>query len=174
MKKILILFFFIFSQNSLYANTSLAYLDIQYIIDNSNLGKFYKSKIVKIQNNNKSRIIPKEKEIKKLEDEFNKQKNLLKKDEIKKKIDEINLLVKEYQTLRNNLNNKLVNEKKKYSKEILLILNPLLTNYVESNNINLVIEKKNILVGIKSLDITNELLKIFDEKTTKINKENVN
>ena len=45
-------------------------------------------------------------------------------------------------------------KKKKYTSKILKILNPLLTNYVEKNNINLVIEKKNILVGIKTLDIT--------------------
>ena len=45
------------------------------------------------------------------------------------------------------------------------ILNPLLTNYVENNNIHLVVDKKNILVGIKSLDITNILLDILNKET---------
>ena len=56
-------------------------------------------------------------------------------------------------------------KKKKYSDEILKILNPILTSYVEKNNIKIVIEKKNVLVGIKTLDITTDMLKILNEKT---------
>ena len=174
MKKIVI-FIIIFCINStLNAATNVAYLDVQFIIDNSNLGKFYRSEIEKLQNNSKSTIILKESEIKQKEDEFKNQKNLLNKNETKKKIDEINSMVKQYQILINNFNKKVINEKKKYSKEILLILNPLLTKYVESNNINLVIEKKNVLVGVKSLDITKNILKIFNEKTKNIKNTNVN
>ena len=49
------------------------------------------------------------------------------------------------------------------------ILNPLLTDYVNKNKIILVVEKKNILVGIKSLDITPDILKILNEETKKNN-----
>ena len=57
--------------------------------------------------------------------------------------------------------------KKDYSTNILKILNPLLSNYVEKNNINIVIDKKNVLVGIKTLDVTNDLLKILDNEVNK-------
>jgi len=171
-KTILFVIFFFINNNIVHASTNVAYLDVQFIIDNSNLGKFYRSEIEKFQNKNNSSILLKEKEIKQKEDEFKNQKNLLNQDEIKKKIDEINLMIKNYQVLRNDFNKKLVYEKKKFSKEILLILNPLLTKYVESNKINLVIEKKNVLVGVKSLDITKNILEIFNE-TTK-NKINTN
>ena len=61
--------------------------------------------------------------------------------------------------------------KKDYSKNILKVLNPLLTKYVEKNNIILVVEKKNILIGVKSLDITQNILEVFDTYTTeKINR----
>lgn len=39
---------------------------------------------------------------------------------------------------------------------------------MEKNNIDLVLEKKNILVGIKTLDITKELLDIFNSETQKL------
>ena len=52
-----------------------------------------------------------------------------------------------------------------YSDEILKKLNPILTSYVEKNNIKIVIEKKDVLVGIKTLDITKDVLKILNEKT---------
>ena len=83
-------------------------------------------------------------------------------------------LIKDYQIFRNDLKKKITIEKKKYSKEILLILNPLLTKYVDSNNISLVIEKKDVLVGAKSLDITNNILSIFNEKTKNLNLSNAN
>jgi outer membrane protein len=172
MKKIILFIIIFFISNIVNASTNVAYLDVQFIIDNSNLGKFYRSEIEKLQNKNNSAIILKENEIKKKEEEFKNKKNLLNQDEIKKKIDEINSMVKQYQILRNDLNKKLAKEKKKFSKEILLILNPLLTEYVESKNINLVIEKKNVLVGVKSLDITKNILVIFNERTK--NKKNSN
>ena len=58
-------------------------------------------------------------------------------------------------------------QKKNYSNKILQTLNPILTNYVEENNISLVVEKKNILVGVKTLDITNQILLIFNEEIKK-------
>ena len=161
MKKIILFIIIFFISNIVNASTNVAYLDVQFIIDNSNLGKFYRSEIEKLQNKNNSAIILKENKIKKKEEEFKNKKNLLNQDEIKKKIDEINLMVKQYQILRNDLN-----------KKLFLILNPLLTDYVESKNINLVIEKKNVLVGVKSLDITKNILVIFNERTKNIKNSN--
>ena len=41
---------------------NIVYLDVQFIIDNSDLGKFYKSKIIKIQNKIKKNFKIKKKE----------------------------------------------------------------------------------------------------------------
>ena len=71
----------------------------------------------------------------------------------------------EYQKKRRKLKLDLSGQKKNYSKKILKILNPLLTNYVDKNNIELVIEKKNIVVGSKTLDITNSILEILNKET---------
>ena len=58
--------------------------------------------------------------------------------------------------------------------EILQVLNPLLTNYVDTNKITLVIEKKNILVGIKTLDITDKIIQILNAQTKEQNLLNEN
>ena len=86
----------------------------------------------------------------------------------------MNILLKNFQVKRKELNNVVIDSKKKYTSEILKLLNPLITNYVEKNKILLVIEKKNILVGIKSLDITPNILKIINEETKKQNLINEN
>ena len=86
----------------------------------------------------------------------------------------MNNLVKDYQVNRKKLNKKLLENKKKYTSEILKLLNPLLTNYVEKNDILIVLEKKNILIGIKSLDITSNLLELINNETKKRNLINEN
>ena len=79
--------------------------------------------------------------------------------------DSINLNLVLTQDERNELAKQLLDDKKTYTAKILKILNPLLTEYVKKNNINLVLEKKNILIGVKTLDITNDLIKIFNDET---------
>ena len=165
MKKIITFLLFFFYINPVLADKNIVYLDIQYIIDNSNLGKFYKTKIKIKQDNNNEILQSEQKKLKEKEQEINNQKNILKKEELNKQFVEFNNLVVKYKELRKELNNSILKEKKNYSAEILRILNPLLTNYVENNNIHLVVEKKNILVGIKSLDITTTLLDILNKET---------
>ncbi len=159
----LIIFFF-FSQNVQAVNKTV-YIDIQYIIDNSKLGKFYKSKVKIIQDKNDLELTTTEKKIKKKENEINNQKNILSEEELNNKLKEINVMFTEYQKKRRKLKLDLSGQKKNYSKKILKILNPLLTNYVDKNNIELVIEKKNIVVGSKTLDITNSILEILNKET---------
>ena len=165
MRRILLILIILFQSENLFASGNIVYLDVQYIIDSSNLGKFYKNKINSFKKSNRSILEDSENQIKKKEIELNNQKNIIKEDEINKKVKELNDLVQDYQLLRQDFNKKLSIEKKNYTNKILSILNPLLTKYVEENNISLVIEKKNVLVGIKTLDITNIILNILDEET---------
>ena len=170
MKKILVLIILnFFFSNITNSNTNIAFLDVQYIIDKSNLGVQYKKKIDQRVKEIQSKLNNSESKIKKKEIEINDKKNILKKEEITLMINELNNDIKEYQILRKSLNEDLTKEKRLYSKKILEILNPLLTNYVETNNIKLVIEKKNILVGVKTLDITTQILEIFNKETKKSN-----
>ena len=117
------------------------------------------------KNKKKNELKVKEIEIKEKEKKINNQKNILKKEEINNKLKELNKTVRLYQDERNEVAKQLLDDKKTYTAKILKILNPLLTEYVKKNNINLVLEKKNILIGVKTLDITNDLIKIFNDET---------
>ena len=165
MKKIILIFLlFFFYNNNVYAN-NIVYLDIQYIIDNSEIGIFYKNKIKLVQDQNNSNLKNVEDEIKNKEIEINNQKNILSSEEIKKKVNNLNELIKKYQIKRNEYNSNIIELKKKYTSKIINHLNPLLTQYVDKNDIKLVVDKKNILVGIKSLDVTKNILEILNEET---------
>ena len=149
-------------------------MDVQFIIDNSEIGLFYKKKLKTLQELNNKNLKKKQKIIKDKEADVKNQKNILKDEELKKKINELNELVQKYQIDINKLNKTFLDQKKQYSETILKFLNPLLTSYVDANNITIVIEKKNILVGAKSLDITANMLDILNKeiKEKKIINEN--
>ena len=83
-------------------------------------------------------------------------------------------MIKEFRILNRQLNSKITEQRKLYSTEILKMINPILTNYAEQNNINYVLEKKNVLVGMKSLDITIQVLNKLNEYTEKQNLINEN
>tara|TARA_B100000989_G_scaffold168529_1_gene126103 strand:- start:1082 stop:1594 length:513 start_codon:yes stop_codon:yes gene_type:complete len=165
MKKLIFYLFLLFYINNAHAEINLAYLDVQYIIDNSNLGKIYKKNLEEKSDKFKSELLIKEKKIKDQEIEINNQKNILKENELKSKINKLNKDLKQYQKSKLELNKNFIFEKKKLSSEILKILNPILTKYVDEKKIQIVIEKKNVLVGIKTLDITSNILNIFNEET---------
>ena len=173
MKKIIFLFVLLFYSTTSHAD-KIVYLDVQYIIDNSNLGVFYKNKIKIQQDKNVSELNIKENEIEKTEIEIKNKKNILSEEEINKYINELNELVKSYQLKRNEFNKNIIESKKEYTSKILNILNPVLTNYVDKNEIIIVLDKKNILVGIKSLDITPAILKLLNDETEKKNLINEN
>ena len=118
MKKLILLIIFLLYNFNAKANNNTVYLDIQFIIDKSDIGLFYKNKIKIVENEGKIKLSDKQKLIEDKKDEIENQKNILKKDEIDKKIIELNKLAKEYQISAQKLNKQIVNEKKKYSKNI--------------------------------------------------------
>ena len=174
MRNILIILLFFFKCNVVLAQNNIVYLDVNYILDNSNIGKIYNNKIQLLRDEIKLKLELEQNKIKEKETQINNQKNILKKEEIDNKINELNDLIKKYQIYRKNMQEKVINDKRKYSTKILNILNPILTDFVEKNKINLVVEKKNILIGIKTLDITDEVLKILNDETIKLNINNDN
>ena len=112
--------------------------------------------------------------LKKKENEIKNQKNILSKEEINNRVKDLNELLKKYQIKISNNNKIILEEKKKYSSKILKTLNPIVASYVNKNNITLVIDKKNVLIGVKSLDITDKIIQILNAQTKEQNLLNEN
>ena len=52
--------------------------------------------------------------------------------------------------------------------KMISLIRPILSDYSEANSISLIIQKRNIIIGKTSLDITEDILKIVDENIKKI------
>ena len=167
MKIIILILLFLFNSNIASSNSNIVYLDIQFIVDKSDLGLFYKKKIKKLQDQINQDVKKKEKIIKDKETDIKNKKNILSNDELNKSLNDLEKTIKEYRTYRNQKNELVINEKKKYTSNILVTLNPIITDFVEKNNISLVLDKKNILIGAKVLDITKNVIMLFNEEAKK-------
>ena len=109
-----------------------------------------------------------EAEIKLQDDNINSQKNLLNQDELKKKISLLNEKIKKYQIILKENQDKL-NEKKIEGTNIILNkLKPILSEYSKKNSISMVLQKQNVIIGKKELDITQDIIKILNENIKKI------
>ena len=164
-RKIIIFFLFI---NYTHASDSLKFVDINFIVNNSisgkNLNQIIENKNKKIKNElNNSR--------KNLEEKKNKiisQKSILKKDELDKLVKNYEKEIKKFNEVRkkktDEFNNFSINSKKK----IIDLLNPLITSYLKKESIQILLQKDKIIFGDDKLDITEEILELFNDKHKKI------
>ena len=163
----LILFFFLFSGIS-QSNETIKFIDINYIVNNSDAGKSL-NKIIE----SKTKTI--ETEIrnlaKKLEDKKNKivsQKNILKKEEFDKLVLNYEKELKSFENFRKKKNGDFNKFRIESSKKILDLLNPIITNFLKNESIKILLQKEKILFADDELDITKEILEQFNKQHKKI------
>ena len=168
MKKKLLLFFLLFFTTTLYAENKVLYLDINFILNNSAAGKFLNSEINTINSKNIEEFKKIENLIKSEDEKLSKQKNIIKEDEYNAKIIELRSKYKTFQESVKKKNNDLNKIRENGANQILVVINDLLTEYSSKNNISLIVDKKNIIIGKTELDVTNIILDLLNKKIKKV------
>ena len=137
-------------------------------MNNSIAGKSISSQL---ENNHKKNILKFkniEEELKKEEAEIISQKNVITKEEFEKKIIDLRNKANKFRKERNNNINNLNNQRLEATAKMITLVRPILSEFSDKNSISLIIDKKNIIIGKTLLDITDDILKIIDEKIGKI------
>ena len=137
-------------------------------MNNSIAGKSITSQL---ENNHKKNILKFkniEEELKKEEAEIISQKNVITKEEFEKKIIDLRNKANKFRKERNNNINNLNNQRLEATSKMITLIRPVLSEFSDKNSISLIIDKKNIIIGKTLLDITDDILKIIDEKIGKI------
>ncbi len=161
MKKILILFFFLSSLNT---QADIAYIDLNYILNKSNVGIQLNNHINNLNQQELLKFKAIEEELIKKEKSLIAQQNILDQDTFQKKLNSLSAEIKKYRSDKQNFQNDLKNIKVQNTKKILEFINPIITAYVNENSISIVIPKKNIIVGKKNLDITDSIIKLLNNE----------
>ena len=162
-KYILILSIFFFSITSLNASEKIAFIDVDYILNNSNLGKLIFKELETINKENIKKLSQREILIKQKKDSINKTKNISSKEQLEKDILNFNNDVEKFRSEKDKIlkDFKLLKETK--LDNFLKKINPIIQDYMKKNSIDIVLEKKQIFIGSSSVDITDEIIKLVNE-----------
>jgi len=166
---LVVLFLIFFNKISLSNENKLVYIDLSNIMNNSIAGKSVTAQLEDNHKKNISNFKKIEEELKKEESEIISQKNILSKEDYEKKIIDLRDKAKKFRKERNENLNILNNQRLQATSKIINLIKPILSEYSQKNSISVIIDKKNVIIGKTSLDITDEILKIVDEKIGKIN-----
>ena len=112
---------------------------------------------LKLIKETEKKLIQKDKDIKNT-------KNIISKIEFEKKIASLNKELNEFNNFRNNLSNNFNSQKIERLNSLFKDINPIIENYMKKNNINILLDKKNIFIGNIDRDITNDIIEIIDQK----------
>ena len=170
MKNFLLFFiiFFFFNSYSLSEENKIVYIDMDLLISKSLAGKSINNQIQSQNKNNLEKFKKIESDIKKEDEDISNKKNILSEDEYKKMVSQLNKKIKNYRVMVSenvDKNNKL---KISATKKLIKKLNPILSEYSEKNSISIILQKRDIIIGKNSLNITDDIIKILDENVKEI------
>ena len=163
------LLFFYFSLNINFANAEkIVYIDMDKIMQISKAGKNAISKINDQKKKDVSKFQKIEKELKSREQDLITKKNVISAEEFNTKLETLTKEINNYRALRQEAIDLSTKSRLNASADFAEKIKPILADYASENDIDMIIQKKNIIMGKTDLDITNEILKIVDKKINKL------
>ena len=167
MKKLniyLFIFFIFFLFNSVSkSDEKIVFLDIEFAVNNSNIGKKILNDLDQTRNNEIQKLKIIEKELKFQEQEINNVKNIISKEELDNKINEFKKGVKEFKVKKNEIQKNFANSKNKKLEELFKKINPLIIGYMNDNSIEMIIGKNNVYLAKSNLDITKKIIELINK-----------
>ena len=159
----LVIIISLFLFNNVFAEQKVAFVDLNYVYANSKIGK----KIIKEIKNKKNNLDKDFKEFQlkldKEKENLLKQKNVLAKDEYNKKLATLENNLKKYNEIISKKNKDLIDYQNKSKSEFKNALVSTLADFAKDNSISLILSKEQVLIGVKSLDVTKEILDLVNK-----------
>ena len=161
--KVFFLLIFLINPLVVLANGNIAYIDMQFILNKSNVGTSIIKEIDKLNKNLKKNFLILESDLKKREKELITKKNIMETKEFNLLLSKLSTDIKNFNVSKKNKILNLNNKKIEYDLKLINFIKPILTSYSKSKNISLLFQKKNIILGSIELDITKDILNIVNK-----------
>ncbi len=151
-----------------HSEIKIAFVEMELLINNSLAGKSLIKQLDVLDKKNKKYFSEYKKKLTLEKEKISSQKNILSKEEYEKKVISLN---KDFENFKNDGKKKIETlkfKRNKGMKDILSELNTLLSEYSDENKLSFIIDNKNIIIGRTDLNITNEIMKLLDQKIKKV------
>ena len=157
----LVLFFCLYSGN---LSAEIFYIDIDKIINQTNVGKYINKEFENSKKINDSKNLESKNQLKKREESLIAQKNILEANEFNNKLRLFKKDVSDFNQMTQKSNRDLQNVLIKNKASFLKLIEPILLEYVATNNITYLLQKKYIIVGHNDLNKTTDIIELVDKK----------
>tara|TARA_A100000164_G_scaffold356975_1_gene367119 strand:- start:177 stop:704 length:528 start_codon:yes stop_codon:yes gene_type:complete len=164
------IFIFLFTFN-VKAQDKIAFIDLVYLYNNSNVGKEMNNEIKKERDEINKEFKEFQKKIDNEKETLVAQKNVTAEGEYKKKVFLLEKNIQEYNLIISNKRNELAELNNKIRVNFSNELRPILEEYSKNNSIGMILRKENLLIGKNNLDVTKDILELFNKKVKKISLE---
>ena len=156
-------FFFLFTVNS-YSVEKIVYLDLDFLLANSNKGKEIILNLEKINKENIKILKEKKNLLNNEEKKLLQQKNILTSEIYSEKRKSLKNQIKNFNEEKNTIALKFKKQREEKINNFLKIVDKILAEYVKKNSIDIVLNKKDILMGKNNYNITNDIMQIINNE----------
>ena len=158
-KLILIIVIFFTFINASISKENIAFVNIDYLIQNSNIGKKMLTNISDKDKNNLDNFKKKNKILQDLESSIKNKKNVISDEAYNKEVIDFKKKFQEFSKEKNEIVKEFNIYKKSEIEKIFKKINPIINSYMAENSVNLLFDSKNIFMGAKKLNLTDDILK---------------
>ena len=158
-----IIFFFIFFTNLVFSEQKIAFINMDRVISTSNSGASIFKQLKDLNNKNLKFLKSEEKRFKEKEIKLISQKNIISETDFKNKINELKSEIKEYNQNRTKMIKDFNKLKVDNTNNLLKLINPILVKFSNDKEISIILQKKDLVIAKKELEITDEIIKIVNK-----------
>ena len=157
------LVFFLFTNIS-FSNEPVAYIDIDFILKNSDIGKKSLEKINTQNNKNIQDLKKKEKILKDLEIEIASKKNIISKEAFDKEVIIFRKNINQFKIEQKQIIKNFNDFKKKEIDTVFKKISPIINSYMEKKSVKILFDAKNIFMARNDLNLTSDILEIINKE----------
>ena len=157
-----VLIIFSFLTNPVISEQKIAFINMKKVISTSNSGSSILKQLTELTNKNSKFLKNEENKFKLEETKLISQKNIISDADFKKKVDELKSKIEDYNKNRDKMIKDFNKLKIDNTNKLLKLINPILLKFSNDNEISIILQKKNLVIGKTELDITEEVIKIVD------------
>jgi outer membrane protein len=168
MKKFIILSIFLFLPIKFVFADNTYFIDFTKVLNQSKAGADAQQKLKNKFESESKKFLAEEENIKKQENELISQKKALSNEDYQNKVDQLRKKVAKLQADKQNSLNGIAKSRALAKQELLKNVNPILKTYMEENKIRLVVDKQSVVLGDTTLEITDKIIEILNQKLNSI------
>ena len=146
------------------ADEKTAFIDIDYIVQNSNVGKKTLNNINILNQKNIKLLEKKNEDLRKLETSIKNKKNIVSENDFNNEVKAFQEKVQDFTNEKDQIVEEFNNFRNNELDKTFKLINPIITKYMSQNSINILLDSKNIFMGIGDSNITEDILKEINDQ----------